>query len=228
MACELCNGSGSTMITVLHEWTKKRTMASVPCLCLTSETVSRENKLLQHLEGIYVHPDKLDPQLVFNPDNLIKSPNLIITGNFDVFSLHVKAVLMVNRFLNPKPRILFARSIDIIHDFHVAQDDGFSPHLSAVAAFDLVIVNFGTVEKNIALAPCMSQMIVTRKEEKKPTWIFLPPGRPTLSQCVQENSADLEIATKTFRNIEIKGFEKDISPEKRKSNNSAACFSVGV
>lgn len=226
MKCEYCNGTGETMIPVLHERTKLKRMASVPCVCLASVIVSRENKLIQYLNTTYLHPDKMDPQLLFKPYDLINSPNFIITGNYDTFVLQIKSLLMKNRFINPKPRILFARSIDIVQDYYIAKDDDTWLHLSALSDFDLVIVNFGTVEKNKAIAPCMSHLAQIRREEKKPTWIYLPILKPTIAQCEQEKSTELEEIIKTYEKITISSQNAVIkSNEITKSKNFAAGFS---
>jgi hypothetical protein len=203
-------------------------MVSVSCVCLSSKTISLENRLLGHLENVFIHPDKRDPQLVFNYENLAMSPNFIITGVYDNFALQIKSLMMENRFLNPKPRILFSRSIDIVHTFHVPSPDSDAPHLSAMSVYDLVVIVFGTVEKNQALAPCMSQVILSRKDERKPTWIYLPENRNTLSACEQEKSADLDkiLVEPYFKNIEIKSIV-DRTGTPQKTNINAAGFSVG-
>ena len=135
---------------------------------------------------------------------------------------------MKNRFISPKPRILFSRSIDIVQDFHVPQDDDASPHLSAVNTFDLVIILFGTAEKNKALAPCMTQLVMTRKEEKRPTWIYLPPLKSTLSQCEQEKSTEIEEAIKDFTVVSLSEGDNEVKEKiTKKSKKTAADFNVG-
>jgi hypothetical protein len=134
---------------------------------------------------------------------------------------------MKNRFNTPKPRILFSRSIDIVQDFHVPQEDDVSPHLSSTLAFDLIIVIFGTVEKNKALAPCMAQMVMTRKEEKKPTWIYIPPPKTSVAQCDQEKSAELEEAIKDFKSKTLVAPNDLIKSIIKQSRKTATDFNVG-
>jgi hypothetical protein len=229
MKCEICKGMRETLVPVIHKQTKLKTMASFPCVCFTSLLVSQENQLIQYLDEVYIHPDKLDPQLVFIPENLRDSPNFLITGEYDNFVLQIKALLMKNRFLNPKPRILFSRSIDIVQNFHVPQEDDVAPRLSATLLFDLVIIVFGVAEKNKVLAPCMAQIVVTRKEEKKPTWIYLPSLKPNIAQCEQEKSTELEEAVKDFNLIVLtdKGVAAIKNSIKQRSKKTAADFSVG-
>lgn len=225
--CEFCNGTGETLVPVLYENTQIKKMASMPCVCFTSRLVSQENRLVRYLGDSYLHPDKMDQELIFLPESLPNSPNLLITGKYDDLVLQIKALLMKNRFLIPKPRILFSRSIDIVQEFHVPQEDDVSPHLSSTLAFDLIIIVFGTVERNKALAPCMAQMVMTRKEEKKPTWIYIPPPKISIAQCDQEKSAELEETVKDFKSkilIQIDSVKNSIIKQSRKT---AANFSVG-
>jgi len=226
--CEICNGAGVTLVPIVHKQSKIKTMASVPCVCLISRLVSQENGLIKYLGDSYLHPDLLDSRFVFFPEDLPNSPNFIVTGNSDNFKIQIKSLLMKNRFLMPKPRILFSRSIDIVQEFHVPQDNDLSPHLSSTLVFDLIIVIFGTFEKNKALAPCMAQMIMTRKEEKKPTWIYIPPPKVNVGQCEQEKSAELEEVLKDFQNLELSS-QNSIAREqiKKVSKNNAADFNVG-
>lgn len=229
MTCEYCNGTKEQIVVTTHHYTQKQKVGSIPCVCLASTIVSRENKLLTPLGEYYLHPDKLDPQLLFNPLDLTANPNLLIRGDYNSLLIQIKALFMRHRFDNPKPRLLFSRAIDILHDFHVPQSDGDALHLSAITNYDLVIITFGTNEKNQALASCMSQVAFTRKEEKKPTWIYLPENRPTLASCDQEYSQDLEKIVSEFTSVIIKSglsglFEKQVTVSK----SSAASFSVGT
>jgi hypothetical protein len=228
MKCEFCNGTGETLTPVLFKKINIRKMASVPCVCFTSRLVSQENPIIQYLGDDYLHPDNLDSQLVFLPDDLPNSPNLLITGDPDNFKIQMKSLLMKNRFIVPKPRILFSRSIGIVQKFHVQQDDDTSPHLSATLTFDLVIVIFGTKEQNKALSPCMAQMVMTRKEEKRPTWIYVPPPKVSVSQCDQEKSTELEETVKDFKEVVLLTREGSIKTGANKeSKSTAADFNVG-
>jgi hypothetical protein len=228
MKCEYCNGSGEILTPVLYKRINIRKMASVPCVCFTSRLVSQENSLLQYLGDDYLHPDKMDTQLVFLPEDLPSSPNFLITGDPDYFRLQMKSLLMKNRFIVPKPKILFSRSINIVQKYYVAQEDESFYHLSATLIFDLVVVIFGTKETNKAVAPSMAQMVATRKEEKRPTWIYFPPTNSSLEQCKQEKSPELEETIKEFKTVILSTKDTMIKTEAiKKSKNTGANFRVG-
>jgi hypothetical protein len=72
-------------------------------------------------------------------------------------------------------------------------------------------------------------MVMMRKEERKPTWIYLPPGK-ALSQCEKETSEDLSRAIGTdFKKITIENKNGEIPPDLiNKSNNKASEFSVSA
>ena len=183
--CPYCNGLGKTIGIVEHSYTHQKKMISVPCKCFISTTVSNEYKLLKYLGGQYMDPDKLDPRFSLNMEDLSKNENLLLTGPFDALTLLVKALIMKYRFDPQSPRILFSRSIDIVHDFHVPQEDGMTPHLSSLSNFGLIVAVFGTLEKNQALALCMAQMVQNRLEERKPVWIYFPETMPALWQFIE-------------------------------------------
>jgi hypothetical protein len=202
--CPYCNGSGRNLALTIHEFTKKKKILSIPCVCFTSTTVSAEYKLLKHLGGQYMHPDKLSPELSVDFDDPSNSENLLLTGNYDALILSVKALIMKYRFDPRSPRILFSRSIDIIHDFHVPQDDGIAPHLSSTSSYALAIVIFGTIEKNQALAPCMAQLVQNRLEERKPLWIYFPETMPALTPSNQEYSPEVAVLLdKYFKRLTV-------------------------
>ena len=204
MACEFCNGSGRLLAIVTHPYTQKKKTLSIPCVCFTSSVVSSEYSLLKHLGEQYLHPDKLDPNLQVDFDDLSVNENMIFSGDYDTLLLMVKALIMKYRFDPRRPRILFSRSIDIVHDYHVPQkDDESAPHLSATSIFDLIIIIFGTLEKNKALASCMTQVVQTRVNDKKPTWIYFPETMPTLNNSNQEFSPELVMLLEKFKKIEI-------------------------
>jgi hypothetical protein len=203
--CPICNGSKHTLAVGTHAYTKILKTFSVPCICYTSTTVSSQYKLLQHLGGQYMHPDKLSPHLSPDFENLWDCPNYLLVGNYDALLFVIKALIMKHRFEMHPPRILFSRSIDIVHDFHVPKDDGSSLHLSATANYDLVILVFGSNERNQAIAPCMAQLVQTRLDEQKPTWIYFPENMPVLTPTSQEYSSDLAITLeKKFKRIGVK------------------------
>jgi len=202
MTCQICNGTGKQTDVVIHPHTGKQKVISIPCVCFTANVVSAEYKLLQHLKDQYLHPDKLDKKLLVNFEDLTANDNLILEGVYDSFLFMVKALIMKHRFDPRKPRILFSRSIDIVHDYHVPQGDDEARHLSATSVFDLAIIVFGAMEVNKAVSPCMAELVGTRLQEKKPTWIYFQEIMTPKSQEYSEGI--LELFNKHFSKITIK------------------------
>jgi hypothetical protein len=149
----------------------------------------------------YLHPDKLDSRLLINYNDLPSNENLIIEGLYDSFLFMVKALIMKNRFDLIKPRILLSRTIDVVHDFHVPQGNEDARHLSATSVFDLIILIFGSMEVNKANAPCMAELVSTRLQEKKPTWIYF---KEVLTPKSQEYSEELLVLLEKFSKITIR------------------------
>jgi hypothetical protein len=193
MTCNFCNGTGKASAVITHSFTKKKKIISVPCICYTSTVVSAEHKLLKHLGDQYMPPDKLDPRLAVDFNDLSLNNNFLLTGSYDALLMIAKALLIEHRFDSENHHILFSRSIDIVHDFHVPQEDGSALHLSSLASYDLIIIVFGIVEKNQALAPCMAQLVQNRIDEKKPIWIYFPETLPALTPSNQEYSPELSV-----------------------------------
>lgn len=204
MTCELCNGAEHIYSIAIHPYTKLEKLVSTPCVCYTSQVVSSEYKLLRHMGSNFMPPEKIPEIFRINLADPSKNANLIINGDRDSFLMMVKGLIMSHRFEYKKPRILFSRSIDIVHDFYVPREDGVSLHLSATSGNDLVILEFGTHEKNIAIAPCMSHIVQTRLDEEKPTWVYFPPTMPVLTTTCREFSSELmESLEKNFKSVEI-------------------------
>jgi hypothetical protein len=189
--CEYCDGSGRNPEVVIHSHTHLKKIISVPCICQVSRVVSAEYKLLQHMTDQYLHPDKLAKQLDINLSDPSGIENYIIEGPYDTFLYMMKALIMKNRFNAKKPMILLSRSIDIVHDYHVPHGDEDARHLSATSVYDLAVIVFGSMEVNKALAPCMSEMISTRIQEKKPTWIYFQEILTPKSQEYSEETINL-------------------------------------
>lgn len=202
MTCSLCNGTELTAGVIVHPQTGIKKAVSSPCYCFISKVVSSENKLLQHLGDQYDHPDNLDPMMLLDEtDRIPISKNYIIDGSYDSFVFKIKSLLMKYRFDIKRPKILFSRSIDIVHEYHVPQGDGNALHLSATSKFDLIVTVFGVTEVNKALSPCMTELVKTRVQEKKPTWIYFS---EVFSPKIQEYSEELaNILTKEFERIEV-------------------------
>lgn len=226
MICEICGGAEHITSIVIHPYTKLEKLVSSPCVCYVSRVVSNEYKLLRHLGDQFMPPEEIPEKFRIDLSDLSKNDNLSISGDRDTFVLMVKGLIMTHRFEYNKPRILFSRSIDIVHDFYVPREDGVSLHLSATSLNDLVILEFGTNEKNVAIAPCMSQLVQTRLDEKKPTWIYFPPTMPVLSVNGREFSAELvESLDKFFKNVEITSAGLTLKKAvKSASKRSAASF----
>ena len=216
MTCELCNGTGLYDEVVDHTHIKVRKVISVPCYCFISKVISNDKdyKLLQHMGEQYLHPDKLDPRLLINYQDLSANENFIIEGSYDTFLFMIKALIMKNRFDLNKPRILLSRSIDIVHDFHVPQGTEDARHLSAIAVFDLAVIVFGSMEVNKAIAPCMAELVSTRLQDKKPTWIYF---QEVLTPKSQEYSEELLVLLEKFSKITI---HSDQTIDKNTASNS--------
>jgi len=210
-----------TIVTVEHPYTKKPYLKTQVCLCKISEMVSNEYPLLSYLKSVYLPFNRIDPKLEFNTETPWKNPNLLIHGDYDQFTLNVKSIIMQHRFDDPKPRFLLSRSIGVLHDFYVQQDDGSSPHLSETLKYDLVIICLDTDEKNDKLKTVISQVVYTRKKERKPTWLYLPDHRPLLHNCTQEYSEELEQNTASFTRIII---TKSNGTQAPTSQSDAASF----
>jgi len=215
--CPLCGGEGRRLAVVVHIHTKIKKTILIPCVCYTSKIISSEYKLLQHMGDQYILPDKLDTNLRVNFDNLPSNKNIILEGSYDSFLFMIKALLMEHRFDLHKPRILFSRSIDIVHDYHVPQGNEEARHLSATSVFDLAIIVFGAMEVNKAVAPCMAELVGTRLQEKKPTWVYFQEIMTPKSQEYSEGI--LELFEKHFTKITLKADQsidkKSVSESKR-------------
>jgi len=194
-ACSLCDGTGKKTVIAIHRHTKQPKVVIEPCLCYTSKVVSAEYKLLQHFGDQYLPPDQLDKRLNINFDDLGAIPNYIVNGTYDSFLFMMKSLIMRHRFTLDRPRILLSRSIDIVHDFHVPQEDGVSKHLSATSVFDLAVIIFGSMEVNKAVSPCMIQLVTTRLDERKPTWIYFT---DVLTPKSQEYSQEITVLIEKY------------------------------
>jgi hypothetical protein len=165
--------------------------------------VSNENRLLSSWGGSYLPFNRMDSKLEYDPTKRVGNRSYVITGDYDTFCLNVKSLLMMHRFDDPKPKIMFCRAIDILHKFYVKQSDGTSPHISDTDEFSLIIACLDTQEKNDQLKTVLSQVAHTRNRDKKPVWFFIPPDRKVLSNCPQEYSPELEKLIKGYKAVEI-------------------------
>lgn len=216
--CPLCNGSQQRLYTVQDPLSGLKKVVVEPCLCWKSKHVSEQYPLLSGLGDNYLPLDKIHEDLIFKPENLLKSPSLKINCSFDTFCYQIKSVIMKYRFSQTNPRIYLCRAIDILQKFHVPQADGETPHLSALDEFDLLIFTCDTYESNVKLDGCIAQVVNNRKN-RKPTWMHY--AKPFAS-CKYEYSEMLEEMLKDYKavNIEDGGSKKGIT----KTVNDAANF----
>lgn len=211
MSCPLCGGTGETKVVVEHPDLKIKRVVSDPCLCMRSKYAQIQHKLLAPIQGRYRDPKKRDGRLEFIYPKINDSPNFLIKGNrstWITFLLEIKALIMENMFRNPSPEIMFCRSIDILQNYFVPQSDGTTLHLSATDRYDLLVLVFGSKEKNDALKTCMSQ-IVHQRNGCRPTWIYMDVA--TLEHCKWEYSEELEDLTEGYKKITITEDVSDMS-----------------
>lgn len=203
--CPLCKGRKERMVIIKSPRYKMTKLASIPCWCLLSELVSSEFDLLKAIPTSYLKPEDVDSRLMFLPDDLRGTSNLIIQGSFDTFLLHIKSLFMQYRFHDPRPLFLLSRSIGILQKFYVKQADGTCLNLSETSKYGLVVIVFGVREKNQQLASCMLQVIQNRIQEKRPTWIFLPDSRASLAECEYEYTPELGAMLGEFKRVTLEG-----------------------
>ena len=115
------------------------------------------------------------------------------------------------------------RAIDILHSFYVEQADGSHPKLSDTDKYDLMVITLDTEEKNIRLKNCISQVVYSRKSIRKPTWLYQP--KPTLSQCVQEYSPELEMYLADYKTITLEEKSRNAKEGITESKKRASTFS---
>jgi len=208
--CPLCNGEGRRIIVGINPYTKLKMTSEEWCLCKKSRYVSETNLMLQWLEGLYLPFEHLDPNLVFYPKSLKRSPNLLIQNTyFQTLCIHVKSVIM--KYKSPSTSILFCKGFSILKDYYVEQADGSNPSLLDLNKFDLLIMTLDTLQENSKLHACISEVVHNRLSNLKPTWIWLPKGTP-LDNTI-ETSDELKAMLKPdstdekdkYKKIEIKG-----------------------
>lgn len=237
--CPFCGGSGKRVHVVRHKQSRLRKTSVEWCLCTKSKAVSEStyNSMLSFLGDTYMDLKDIDKQLIFKPDELSESPNLFIYNTqFNNFCRHIKSVIMKYRFSEPNPLIYCCRSIDLLHKFYVAQEDGSCQHLSGTNKFDLLIVTLDTKEKNNQLKTCVSQVVYNRLCCAKPTWLYVPLSvqlklssedqlKALLSQCEYEYSEDLlKYIHVKYEKIILKDINDETIPQKTKSEKQAGDF----
>lgn len=220
MICPLCNGEGERLVVVVDEKTGRKKINSQYCLCKRSEYISEQYKLLTFLGKDYLAPEKVHKALQFFPKDLSKSPNLLIMSDFNTFCYHLKSVIMQYRFMVPAPPVYFCRAIDILQKFHVPQEDGTTPHISATDLYDLFVFTCDTYESNQKLDGVIAQ-IVNNRLGRKPTWIHL--ARP-FETCKYEYSAELAEMIKDYKRVSLDVLGDKIVKPASKSQANAANF----
>lgn len=237
--CPLCGGNGKKIHIVRHKQSQLLKTSVEWCLCTKSRVVSESsyNSMLSYLGDTYINLENIDLQLIFKPDDLINSPNLFIYNtSFNNFCQQIKSTIIKYRFSEPNPLIYCCRSIDLLHKFYVAQEDGSCQHLSGTDKFDLLIVTLDTKEKNNQLKTCVAQIVYNRVCCVKPTWLYIPFSinmemspdalKTMLSKCEFEYSDDLlDYITKYYKKIILKDVSDEQSKiQKTKSEKKAGNF----
>jgi hypothetical protein len=222
--CPYCNGEGKTVIVVPHPFIEKGFKTAIKwCVCMKAKFVSEspENTILSSLEGDIVLHDKINPKLVFVPEDLNHSPNLLIRGDYDTFCNHLRSVIIKYRYTEPSSSIYCCNAIDILQRFYVAQSDKTCPGLSETEKYDLLVMCLGAREKNDQLNTCVAEVTYLRMKKKKPVWIYLP--YPTLELCKYEKSPELEETLKDYTPVTIVDEGVQIN-RPAKTTNSASNF----
>lgn len=224
--CKLCKGVGEKISYRKHLGSGRMIPVSEYCICKKSEYISDNYRLLSPLGREYLPYDQVNKDLIFDPQNLRKSPNYLITGNESDFLLHVKSILMIHKFADQTLSFYCCRSIDVVQKFYVKQDDGSFPHISSTDKYDLMVFTLGVMEKNEALKSCIAQLVNIRMGHR-PTWVYLP--RPSLSGCEMEYSPELEEMLKNYKKITLKTSKSEMAGTSKltSSQKNAANFGKG-
>lgn len=224
--CPLCNGTGERLYIHTDSRTKHKRLVSQYCLCRKAEFVSDHYKFLGFLGGFYLPFEKIDKKLVFTPGDLPSSPNLLIRNTgYNTFCLQMKSIIMKYRFADPPKTIYCSKSIDVLHNFYVQQEDGSSPHLSSTDKFDLMIITLDTLERNSALSSVISEVVQMRRH-RKPTWLYQT--KPTLEACTQEYSEELEAMINDeqygYKKVSLDTIRFDLNDKITESQDDSANF----
>lgn len=223
--CPICNGAGEQTVIVEHALSKRPKVCTRWCLCKKSSFVSESpyNKILAWLGEEYLPLEKIDPQLEFFPYVLPSCPNYYITNtSFKDFCLHIKSIIMKYRFINHAPYIYCCKSIDLLQNFWVRQNDGTSPSLTDVNKFDLLVVTFDTKEKNDQLKTCVSEVVYNRLCVRKPTWIYVPGSGLTMT--AYEYSEEMVEYLERFKKVTLNAIDHNPVPIMTKSKKKASTF----
>jgi hypothetical protein len=218
--CPYCKGEGKTVVVVPHPFIKDRFKTVIKwCVCMKAKFVaeSPENTILSNLEGDIVL--KINKELVFIPDDLGHSPNLLIKGDYNTFCNHLRSVIIKYRYADPSSSIYCCNSIDILQRFYVAQSDKTCPGLSETEKYDLLVICLGALEKNDQLNTCVAEVTYARKKKRKPVWIFMP--YQTLELCKYEKSPELEELLKEYEPVVIVDEKIKVNRDTKVNNNAS-------
>jgi hypothetical protein len=197
--CPYCKGEGKAVVVVPHTFIENKFKTAIKwCICMKAKFVSEspENTILSNFEGEIIPFNKIDSRLVFKPDELTESPNLLIRGDYDTFCNHLRSIIIKYRYAEPSNSIYCCESIDVLKRFYVEQSDRINASLSETEKYDLMVLCFGVRQKNDPLKTCMAEVVNLRRRKKKPTWIFM--HYQTLELCDQEKSPELEECLKEW------------------------------
>ena len=230
--CQICDGSGRKFVKVIDPITKRKKMNVDWCLCKKSECISSEYLLLKMLGGVYLPLENVDKKLIFLPNDLSKSPNLLIQGtDFQSFCLHIKSVIIKYYFLDPAPLVCFCRAFDILKNYYVEQNDRSNPQIADLNKYHLLIFTLDTKQKNDQLSTCIHEIVHLRMCACLPTWIYLPKGVPLNNTW--ETSDELKAILKPdsvekndkYKKIKLIETVQDIKPAINQVKRNAERFS---
>jgi len=217
MPCELCGGSGKKVVIKTHVLTGKPKAELEWCDCMRSKFVSDSVPYLRGLGDDYLPSSQIDPRL-----DLANKSNILISGDVGMFRYQIKTVLMKARFLDP-PLVTWAgRSIEVLQEFYVEQNDGTCKTLSETQNYGLFIMALGANQKNDRLKTIVPEVIQFRMDQRLPTWVYLPKA---LELCVYETSDVLAGLFKEFKKITLEG-SKDTATQTEESRQKAQGFAI--
>ena len=191
------------------------------CVCMKAKFVSEspDNTILSNFEADVVPFNKINPQLIFHPEDLSQSPNLLIQGDYNTFCNHLRSIIIRYRYADPSSFIYCCNSIDILQRFYVQQSDGSSPGLSEAEKFDLLVICFGALQKNDQLKTCMAEVVYSRRKKRKPVWIFQP--FQSMEQCTYEKSPELDEQLREFVSVTVADENVKVSRVTKVNNNAS-------
>jgi hypothetical protein len=225
--CPYCKNERKAVVVVPHPYIDNKFKTAIRwCICMLAQFVSEstENTILSSFEGDIIPLDKINSNLEFIPDELFKSPNLLIRGDYDTFCNHLRSTLIKYRYKDPPSSIYCCEAINVLQRFYVEQNDKSCMTLSETEKYDLMVICLGNKQKNDQLKTCIAEVVYMRKKKKKPTWVYMP--HPSLEQCVWEKSPELEEYLKEYKaiNIAADGIAVDRTS---KTNSKLSNFNIG-